>query len=246
MVSKSRLPPLERLELERRRGDLGKRWPTASRRAAGHAARCLTRSAAMDLRVQMRTSQTAGSGCIMRLPPEALWAYPDEDAAERLAADSSRTTHGAQECLDACRLLRRVLVRALAGQPKDAMLLGDAERFAGAASIEAIARGSVPWPPRIGHPRLGLRGGEPGGGAVVLLGERELREGRAAGAQPGPRRRHDGGRVREGGRCVLRAGAHPGAMAEATGDARDHPDVGRGAVSQLRGAATAPPAQPSS
>ncbi len=84
---------------------------------------------------------TAGNGCIMRLAPVALWAYPDEDAAEQYAADSARTTHGAVECVDACRLFGRILVRALAGRSKEEVLLADAGRFAGATSIQAIARG---------------------------------------------------------------------------------------------------------
>ena len=86
-------------------------------------------------------SHSAGNGCIMRLAPVALFAYPDLDAAERLAADSSRTTHGAAECVDACRLLARILVRALGGRPKEEVLLADAAAFAAEPSIMAIARG---------------------------------------------------------------------------------------------------------
>ena len=40
---------------------------------------------------------TAGNGCIMRLAPVAMRFFPDLDAVERFAADSSRTTHGAEE-----------------------------------------------------------------------------------------------------------------------------------------------------
>jgi ADP-ribosyl-[dinitrogen reductase] hydrolase len=84
---------------------------------------------------------SAGNGCIMRLAPVPLFYYPDLEAAEHYAAESSRTTHGAAECVDACRLMARMLVRALAGQPKEEVLLGDSETFHGSPRITAIARG---------------------------------------------------------------------------------------------------------
>ena len=61
---------------------------------------------------------TAGNGCIMRLAPVAMSFFPDLDAVERYAADSSRTTHGAEECIDACRFFARIICRALLGRPK--------------------------------------------------------------------------------------------------------------------------------
>lgn len=85
--------------------------------------------------------RTAGNGCLMRLAPVPLFYYPDAAAAEQYAADSSRTTHGAAECLDACRLLARILCRALAGRPKDEVLFGSRESFVGARRIAALARG---------------------------------------------------------------------------------------------------------
>lgn len=85
--------------------------------------------------------RTAGNGSLMRLAPAVLFGYPDAHEAERLAAESSRTTHGAAECIDACRLFARMLCRALSGAPKHAVLLGDAEGFAGEPAIAAIARG---------------------------------------------------------------------------------------------------------
>jgi ADP-ribosyl-[dinitrogen reductase] hydrolase len=86
-------------------------------------------------------SYSAGNGCIMRLAPAAMYAFPDNANAERLATYSSRTTHGAEECLDACRLLARMLVRALKGETKEAILLADRESFTGNANIVAIANG---------------------------------------------------------------------------------------------------------
>ena len=84
---------------------------------------------------------SAGNGCIMRLAPIPMFFFPDWEAAERYAAESSRTTHGAPECVDACRLLARMLCRALAGMSKEQITLGDAGAFTGEAAIVAIARG---------------------------------------------------------------------------------------------------------
>lgn len=84
---------------------------------------------------------SAGNGCLMRLAPIPMAYYADIEVAERYAAESSRTTHGAAECLDACRLFARILARALEGQPKDAVLLGNADTFTGSEKIVAIAQG---------------------------------------------------------------------------------------------------------
>ncbi|MFO7632372.1 MAG: ADP-ribosylglycohydrolase family protein [Caldilinea sp.] len=70
----------------------------------------------------------AGNGCIMRLAPVPLFYFPDIDATEHYAAESSRTTHGAPECLDASRLFARILVRALRGDAKADELYVIAER----------------------------------------------------------------------------------------------------------------------
>ena len=83
---------------------------------------------------------SAGNGCIMRLAPIALYFAPDLEAVERNAAESARTTHGARECLDACRLFGRMIARALAGQPKREVLHGD-ESLALSPKLAALARG---------------------------------------------------------------------------------------------------------
>lgn len=85
--------------------------------------------------------RSAGNGCIMRLAPVPMFYYPDAGRAERFAAESSRTTHGAAECLDACRLLARILVRALGGSDREAVVLGDRGAFTGSPAIVAIADG---------------------------------------------------------------------------------------------------------
>jgi len=92
----------------------------------------------------------AGNGSLMRLAPVPMFYHRDVDEAERRAGESSRTTHGAPECVDACRLFARILVRALRGEAKDAVLLGDADGFAATPRIAAIARGGYRDKPQSG------------------------------------------------------------------------------------------------
>jgi ADP-ribosyl-[dinitrogen reductase] hydrolase len=77
----------------------------------------------------------------MRLAPVALFYYPDIKTAEHFAMESSRTTHGAEECLDACRLFARMIVRALLGENKEEVTLADGVSFIGSPKIVTIARG---------------------------------------------------------------------------------------------------------
>ncbi|WP_308922332.1 ADP-ribosylglycohydrolase family protein [Janthinobacterium sp. J1-1] len=65
---------------------------------------------------------TAGNGSLMRLAPVVLFAYPDVEDAIRLAADSSRTTHGAPEAVESCQLFAALLCSALAGTSKQELL----------------------------------------------------------------------------------------------------------------------------
>ena len=83
----------------------------------------------------------AGNGCIMRLAPVPMFFFPDEDTAKQHSGTSSRTTHGAAECIDACRLLGGMICRALGGQRKETVLLGDADTFPESPRIAMIARG---------------------------------------------------------------------------------------------------------
>jgi len=84
---------------------------------------------------------SAGNGSIMRLAPIPMFFLPDFDAIEHYSGASSLTTHGAPECIDACRLFGRIVGRALLGQPKDEVLFADGTTFAGAQKIADIARG---------------------------------------------------------------------------------------------------------
>src|SRR4051812_24966874 len=53
--------------------------------------------------------ETAGNGSIMRLAPIPIHAYADLARTIELSRESSRTTHGAAECLDACEVLGTLL-----------------------------------------------------------------------------------------------------------------------------------------
>jgi ADP-ribosyl-[dinitrogen reductase] hydrolase len=91
----------------------------------------------------------AGNGSLMRLAPVPMFYVGSPSEAIVRAADSSWTTHGAAEALDACRYFAALLVGALRGEPKS-VLLSDAFDPAGntweleplAPRISAIAGGS--------------------------------------------------------------------------------------------------------
>lgn len=62
---------------------------------------------------------SAGNGSIMRLAPVPLFFAHDAQAAIAHAADSSRTTHGAREAIDACRYMAALIIGALEGRSKN-------------------------------------------------------------------------------------------------------------------------------
>lgn len=79
----------------------------------------------------------AGNGSIMRLAPVPMMYAEDPFLAIMLAADSSRTTHGAAECVDACKLLASYITAALHGWDKEAMLAPNAfDEWIGPGSLE--------------------------------------------------------------------------------------------------------------
>ena len=62
---------------------------------------------------------TAGNGSIMRLAPVPLFFAGDSEEAIHQAGESSKTTHGAAEAIDACRLLAGLLVGVIQGHRKE-------------------------------------------------------------------------------------------------------------------------------
>ena len=107
---------------------------------------------------------TAGNGSLMRLAPAALVALDDAREADRIAREQGRTTHGADQALEACayfvQLLRGAIrgeagvlrPRAWVGADTDGLRWADYTSgtddaltpiaWTGDAAVDAIARGS--------------------------------------------------------------------------------------------------------
>ena len=64
----------------------------------------------------------AGNGSLMRLAPVPMYFAQNAEDAIALSGNSSRTTHGAPEAIDACRYFGGLLVGALNGEDKDTLL----------------------------------------------------------------------------------------------------------------------------
>ena len=77
----------------------------------------------------------------MRLAPAAMFFFPDRDRAIEMSGESSRTTHRAAECVDACRLFAAILLQALSGASKQEVLCGHAVDSLGAPKVQQIAAG---------------------------------------------------------------------------------------------------------
>ena len=65
---------------------------------------------------------SAGNGSLMRLAPVPMYFAGNADEAISRSAESSRTTHGAREAVDACRYFAGLLVGALNGEDKEVLL----------------------------------------------------------------------------------------------------------------------------
>ena len=82
----------------------------------------------------------AGNGSLMRLAPIALRFWNDRARLSRAAAQQSRTTHGAEEAVDACRAFADMLADAISRKPRPDVLAPKA--FEGATRISEILGGS--------------------------------------------------------------------------------------------------------
>lgn len=65
---------------------------------------------------------SAGNGSIMRLAPVPMFYANDPDKAIKFAGQSSATTHAANEPIGACRYMAGLMVLALRGESKEAIL----------------------------------------------------------------------------------------------------------------------------
>ncbi len=179
---------------------------------------------------------SAGNGSIMRLAPVPLFFASDPRVAIARSADSSRTTHGAPEAVDACRYLAALILGALQGVSRSDLL---SDHFSPVPGLWD----EQPLSPRISEIASGSFRREPpeirGTGYVVDSLEAALwafdrsqhfpRRG-AAGRQPRRRCRHDRRRLRPTGRRVLRRIWHPPRMAGTSGHAHPHFVDGREAA----------------
>jgi ADP-ribosylglycohydrolase len=101
-------------------------------------------------------SWASGNGCIMRLAPAPLYRGRNIRQAIHFAAESSKTTHGNIDCVDACRFMAAIIVGAIDGKAKDALLSGSYWESLGieqplGPNIAAISAGSfkLKEPPEI-------------------------------------------------------------------------------------------------
>jgi len=117
----------------------------------GHA----TRSALMKFELTgepmagSRHEYSAGNGSLMRLAPVPIRYHHDARAAVTHSGESSRTTHGAEECISACRYLGGLVHGALNGHGIQQLLAERYQPFPGcwdemplSPKIAAIADGS--------------------------------------------------------------------------------------------------------
>lgn len=85
--------------------------------------------------------RTAGNGALMRLAPVAMFGVADTPALLRLAADSTRTTHGAAEAIACSRLFALQLQAALRGEDKASILAARDIGEAPSPGVAALAAG---------------------------------------------------------------------------------------------------------
>lgn len=83
---------------------------------------------------------SAGNGSLMRLAPVPIRYWRRRDVLADIAARQSRTTHGAEEAVDACVFFGRLLADAIAGVPADP-LRGGAGHSGLSPAITAMAHG---------------------------------------------------------------------------------------------------------
>jgi ADP-ribosylglycohydrolase len=92
---------------------------------------------------------SAGNGSLMRLAPAPLFFASNPEHAIHMSGESSRTTHGAATCIDACRYFGGLIVGAVQGASKESLLspryspvAGSWERQLLCTEIDEIAAGS--------------------------------------------------------------------------------------------------------
>ena len=90
--------------------------------------------------------RASGNGSLMRLAPVALRFWDDSGSLDATAAEQSRTTHGTEEAVDACRAFAALLADAIAGSPRADLLAP--RHFKGAPAVQRVLGGSWRGRPR--------------------------------------------------------------------------------------------------
>lgn len=72
---------------------------------------------------------SAGNGSIMRLAPIPMFYLNNMEFVCHYSAESSRTTHGAEEAVDSCRLFGLMIASALLGHDKETILINDYSNY---------------------------------------------------------------------------------------------------------------------
>lgn len=85
--------------------------------------------------------ESAGNGSLMRLAPVSMFGFRSPELIPNLAADSSRTTHGAAEAIECCQLLAILLYRCLSGHPRQDLMSQLGHKFY-QANVRALSEGS--------------------------------------------------------------------------------------------------------
>lgn len=81
---------------------------------------------------------TAGNGTIMRLAPVPMYYHPDHEAAIRYSVESCKTTHKAQEVLDATSAMASILCHLFDGKDKFDALEMDRNKTFKSGAVSAI------------------------------------------------------------------------------------------------------------
>lgn len=84
---------------------------------------------------------TAGNGSIMRLAPVPMFFHSEREHAISMSGESSRTTHAAPECIEACKLFGGILHSALSGASREDCLFTHGVEGLTCDSIRSIAAG---------------------------------------------------------------------------------------------------------
>jgi len=71
-----------------------------------------------------------------------MFFFPNREAMIFYAGESSRTTHGSQACIDACRLFASILFNTFSGMDKERVLFDHEVNIVESPAIREIARGA--------------------------------------------------------------------------------------------------------